>query len=521
MARTRPIATIKIFNEVDVAVIGLRPTEYFVLSDMYALKTAGYFFNPKFTTGGWDGFKRFFTVNGKTSIHLLPEIIPVLTELGYDFKLIDKRDKINIKIPHVDSTYLSDFGWTLEDHQVEVVNTLIENRGGMIKAGTGAGKTACCWVLHDIVYKHTGFETLVIVPTSDLIHQTVAEFNKFSDDVGLWGDSHKDTAHPIVVSTWQTLQNQPGFVAKYKHMIMDECHGGRNFESQVNKILNDYGKNCYIKSGMTGTFPEHPCELRTLFCAMGPVRYEVSARELIDIGWLAELTLKIVTLIEDFEEEYQQFLKENEEADEDDRLEGDDIPNKKEFTKMMFPEYPHETKYISTNEKRNEFIANLVIGKAESMKGSGNSVVLVNTVKHGKALEKLIPNSKFIYGKDKTKVRKEMFDLFSVEDDVTMITTFGLAAIGLNIPRIFNVYMIDAGKSFIRVIQTIGRGLRKAHDKNNVNIFDVNSNLHYSNQHLNKRKKFYGTENHPVDEHLLVDYKLGTVKIKKPPKRKG
>ena len=101
--------------------------------------------------------------------------------------------------------------------------------------------------------------------------------------------------------------------------------------------------------------------------------------------------------------------------------------------------------------------------------------------------------------KTETRTRKSVF--------LTMITTYGLAAIGLNIKRIFNIYMIDPGKSFIRVIQTIGRGLRKAFDKNIVNVYDIHSNLHYNASHKRKRVKFYKTEEHPITDTHKINYR--------------
>lgn len=504
------VATIKIDNEVDAYVLGLKPSEYNVLSDSFAIPAKNFWFTPKYKAKVWDGKIRFFARNGKTYVNLLPEIVPILKGLGYTLKLKDSRDKLSIKVPLIDKHYLQDFGWTLGDHQVDIVNTNIRHNGCMIKAGTGAGKTVCCWILHDLYYKHCGFETLIIVPTIDLIHQTVQEFKQFSDDVGLWGDSVKDTNHPVVVSTWQTLQKNESFVGKYKHIILDECHSGKDFASQINSILNKYAKNCYIKSGMTGTFPEDKAEFRTLEMALGKIEYEITARDLIDSGWNAELRLTLMQLNEDFHDKYAKYLEEwpnlvLEFKRNDPEYEiPDSPPTYAQFKKELFSEYTTETRYLEENTERNEFIASFVTSKTKSV---GNSVVLVSHVKHGKALEKLIPGSVFIYGKDKTKKRKEMFDLFSNANDVIMITTFGLASIGLNIKRIFNIFAVDGGKSFIRVIQTIGRGLRKAPDKHKLNFYDVYGNLPYALKHKNDRVKFYKSEDHKINKTYKIDYR--------------
>jgi superfamily II DNA or RNA helicase len=492
-------AKIKLLNEVDAVVIGLGPGEYAAICDAFKLQTPNYFFNPKYKAKIWDGYHRFFTKNGKVCINLLPDIIPIIKDFGYEISIIDTRDKISLNVPKIDKHYLADFGWTLGDHQVNAINALTQNNGGMIKGGTGAGKTVCCWVLHDLYYTHCGLETLIIVPTTDLIYQTVLEFNEFSKDVGLWGDSKKDIDHPVVVSTWQTLMNQEDFVRKYKHIIMDECHGGKNFISQANKILNEYGSNCYVKTGMTGTFPPHPCDLRTLRCSLGQILYEIPAKELIDQGWLSTMVLTVLGLDEDLRPDYDIYLENFK-------------PSKKfpkpltfsEYKKALYPEFANERGYLSKNYERNLFISEFVKAKTEQ---SGNSVILVNTKKQGTLLEEMIPGSVFIYGDKTTKVRKEQFNMFAERDDVIMITTYGLAAVGLNIKRIFNIFMVDAGKSFVRVIQTLGRGLRKADDKDVVNVYDIYSNLYYSEKHIRERIAFYKEEGHTIDHKHIIKYK--------------
>ena len=51
--------------------------------------------------------------------------------------------------------------------------------------------------------------------------------------------------------------------------------------------------------------------------------------------------------------------------------------------------------------------------------------------------------------------------------------------------------LIEPGKSFVRVIQSIGRGIRKAEDKDYPHVVDITSNPKYSKRHLTKRKAFY------------------------------
>ena len=73
----------------------------------------------------------------------------------------------------------------------------------------------------------------------------------------------------------------------------------------------------------------------------------------------------------------------------------------------------------------------------------------------------------------------------------TFVENNNMAAVGINIPRIFNLVLVEPGKSFVRVIQSIGRGIRKADDKDHVEIWDITSTCKFAKRHLTQRKKFY------------------------------
>ena len=97
----------------------------------------------------------------------------------------------------------------------------------------------------------------------------------------------------------------------------------------------------------------------------------------------------------------------------------------------------------------------------------------------------------------KVKDRKEQYDEVKEADKKVIIATYGVAAVGINIPRIFNLVLIEPGKSFVRVIQSIGRGIRKAEDKDFVQIWDITSTCKYAKRHLGHRKKFYKEAQYP------------------------
>lgn len=103
----------------------------------------------------------------------------------------------------------------------------------------------------------------------------------------------------------------------------------------------------------------------------------------------------------------------------------------------------------------------------------------------------------FISGAVKGKDRKEDYDDFKTNNSKVSIATYGVAAVGINIPRIFNLVLIEPGKSFVRVIQSIGRGIRKAEDKDFVNIWDITSTCKFAKRHLTERKRYYKEAKYP------------------------
>jgi len=123
---------------------------------------------------------------------------------------------------------------------------------------------------------------------------------------------------------------------------------------------------------------------------------------------------------------------------------------------------------------------------------TGNTLVLVDRVAAGHALAELLGESAvFVSGATKAKDRQDEYDEISVSSGKIIIATYGIAAVGINIPRIFNLVLVEPGKSFVRVIQSIGRGIRKAEDKDHVEIWDVTSTCKFAKRHLTKRKVFY------------------------------
>ena len=135
----------------------------------------------------------------------------------------------------------------------------------------------------------------------------------------------------------------------------------------------------------------------------------------------------------------------------------------------------------------------------DSVATTGNTLILVDRISAGEILQKKIKDSVFISGDTKNADRKEHYDEVSTAKNKIIIATYGVASVGINIPRIFNLVLIEPGKSFVRVIQSIGRGIRKAEDKDHVEIWDLTSSCKFAKRHLTQRKKFYKEANYPYN----------------------
>jgi superfamily II DNA or RNA helicase len=213
-----------------------------------------------------------------------------------------------------------------------------------------------------------------------------------------------------------------------------------------------------IRWAVTGTIPKEDFEKRSLQVAIGEVVGTIKASDLQDKGVLSNCHVNIVQMI--------------------------DHPE--------FKQYQDELKYLLETEGRLQYMAALI----EKASVDGNTLVLVDRVEAGKTLASLIPGAVFLSGATKSANRKEQYDSIATSDNGVTICTYGIAAVGINVPRVFNVFLIEPGKSFIRVIQSIGRGLRKAEDKDFVNIYDITSSCKFAKRHLTKRKAFYTESNY-------------------------
>lgn len=494
------VCKIVLIDEVNCACLGMSHDHNMYFFEKYGIHTENYFFSPKYQLGSWDGKIRYFHKTGKTFITLLDEIIPDIVEFGYEIELDDKRNSLPVIPEPIDENFFSSVNdkegnpWKVRDYQVEMVNSLLASSNGIGIAGTGAGKTSMCAALA-LSYERAGnLRSIIIVPDTTLTDQTRKSYASFGLDVGEYSGSVKDLAHKHVVATWQTLQNNPQVVTEFQMVIVDECQGLRG--AVLTTLLNDYGKHISYRFGVTGTLPEGESDAIAVRIAVGSVQFEIPAHVLIEAGHLSTLDIDIIQLVVNLKPQYEKFKEEVK-----DDIELSKITYAK-FKNSYFPDFTSEKKFLHSQPSRMDWIANDLKNKAML---TGNVLCLINGVAFGRKLAAKIEGAVFLHGKDETKVRQQIYEEFDNSDNLIVIATVNIAGTGLDITRIFNLVLVDIGRSFIRVIQAIGRGLRKGGDKNHVFVSDICSDLKYSRRHCTKRISHYKDAKYPHKKRS-VDY---------------
>ena len=479
-------------DEVNVKLEGLELGDRKTLMKMFEYEMPGARYLPSVRLGRWNGKVSYFSLGGSTYINLLPEILPLLDQAGYDIELNDLREySTTFNFTQVSDTLFATHVWPkkhtmegqpimLRDYQVEVINRFLKNPQCIQEVATGAGKTITTAALSYSIQDYG--RSIVIVPNKSLVTQTEEDYKNVGLDVGVYFGDRKEIGKTHTICTWQSLNNMlkktkageaeipiGEFIENVVCVIVDEVHQAK--ADALKTLMTSVFSHVPIRWGLTGTIPKAKFESQALFVSIGPVVGKLSASELQDKGVLAQCHVNIVQLKDDVE----------------------------------FNNYQSELKYLTEDDKRLDAIANLI----NKVKDTGNTLILVDRISAGKELQRRLsnifsllkdaPDVAFVSGETNLTERKENYDEVATATNKIIVATYGVAAVGINIPRIFNLVLLEPGKSFVRVIQSIGRGIRKAEDKDFVQIWDITSTCKFAKRHLTQRKTFYKEASYPFD----------------------
>ena len=470
-------------DEVNIKFEGLELETRRKLANKFKVDVPWARYQPSYRLGRWDGTVAFFGIGGTGYMCHLEQILDIVTKDGYEVDVEDQRQHIDLQFNKVSENYWADLGKTwpkghpaegqpiiLRDYQYEAINKFLENPQCLQEIAPGAGKTITTATLSHCCEKYG--RTIIIVPNKSLVEQTEEDFCNVGLDVGVYYGDRKDLGKTHTICTWQSLNvldkkskddDELLTLREFFHdvvaIIVDEVHQAK--AEVLKNILTRDLANCPIRWGLTGTIPKQKFESESIFASIGPVINRITAHELQQKDVLAQCHVEVLQTIE---------IKE-------------------------FRSYAEELKYLVTDSDRIDWLAK----KIQNIADTGNTLVLIDRIETGKMLSERLPNIDFISGAVKTKDRKESYDEIKTSSNNIIVATYGVAAVGINIPRIFNLVLVEPGKSFVRVIQSIGRGVRKAEDKDFVQIWDITGGTKYAKRHLTERKKFYKDAKYPFN----------------------
>ena len=457
------------------------------LNEFFSFFVPGYKFMPAFRNKLWDGKIRLFNIRNNTlPAGLIDHLEKFSEQRGYAID-VEKTEygypDNSANIEKVDPQEIINFihsinlPYEIRDYQFDAVCKALEKKRAILLSPTGSGKsliiyTLVRYFLSQIAEEHQ--KVLIVVPTTSLVEQMTNDFVDYGygqDNIHkIYSGKDKDTILSIVISTWQSIYklNNTWF-EQFGMVIGDECHGFKS--KSLTSIMNKCTEAPY-RFGTTGTLDgtqTHELVLQGLF---GRVHKVTTTRTLQDNDTLAKLEIKRLVL------EY-----------------------KEDFGKRS---YQDEIDYIVRHEKRNQFIRNLTLDQ------KGNTLVLFQFVeKHGKILFDLIEDKAhddrkvfFVSGATDTSDREAIRKITEKQKDAIIVASLGTFSTGINIRNLHNIIFASPSKSQIRVLQSIGRGLRKSDDGRVTQLYDITDDLsngstqqNFALLHSYERLKMYKAEN--------------------------
>ena len=467
-------------NEVYLILSDLDPAINQELADFFTFEVPGFKFMPMYRNRMWDGKIRLFSpATGEIYVGLLPYIKKFCdsNKISYILEEGVESDK------HLDGKSAAGFIKSLKpksqgkslkirDYQVEAFQLAISRNRALLVSPTASGKSL---VIYSLVryYQLMGLKTLILVPTTSLVEQMYTDFEDYGWSSGtycqkIYQGHNKKVQKDVVISTWQSIYKMPRpYFRQFGAVFGDEAHlfKAKSLTGILTKL-----DTCEYRFGLTGTLDGTQTHRLVLEGLFGKAKYVVTTKELIDNKTLSSLEIKCIVL--KYPDEDRQIVR--------------------EF------DYGAELEYIVTKAERNTFLCNLV-GHC-----NGNTLCLFQFVeKHGEPLYKLIKDKYkdrkvfFVYGGVNTDTREQIREIVEKEHGAIIVASYGTFSTGINIRNVNNIVFASPSKSKIRVLQSLGRGLRLGDKSQSLRVFDladdlsIDSKLNFTLRHFRERINIY------------------------------
>ena len=460
------------------------------LSEFFSLKPEGYQFSPKYKARVWDGTIRLFQpMRPVLYVGLYPHLKKFCNERDY---ILEAPKQIG-QPENIADGYIEELAEEINcrfkprDYQIEYINNALRNRRSLSLSPTSSGKSLIIYLIQQHYYRALGLRTLIIVPTISLVHQMAGDFVDYGCDENdiykIQGGVDKNTKAAIVISTWQSLVKQDkDWFSQFGCVIGDEAH---TFQAKSLTTIMHKLEHCEYRHGFTGTLKSAESKTHRLILegCFGEVKRIVSTKKLMDEGTVADFEVKAIIL--NHSNEVKTAFK---------KAMGQ--------VKDTVRKWPAEREFIVNHVGRNNFIKNLV----HSLENQNNLILFDLVEKHGKVLAPLLEKEgrelHFIYGATKGEERERIRHLVENDPDKkhNILASYGVFSTGVNIKRLDNVIFASSSKSEIKVLQSIGRSLRKAEDSQNAVLYDIADDLsigsyeNYTLKHFKQRIEIYSAE---------------------------
>lgn len=449
------------------------------LYEYFSFYVPGFQFTPQFKKKLWNGKIYLYNLRLQLLYHGLTSYIEkfcqdrnytyhfdTLVVLTENWSLAEAQQFItSLELP-------SQF--TVRDYQLHTVVQAIRHRRQLIVSPTGSGKSLILYCLVRYLLHRDLSRILVIVPTTNLVEQLTSDFSLYGWDTDTYvhkqyAGKDKTTKKCVTITTWQSIYEFPSsYFEQFDAVFGDECH---LFKAKSLQTIMTALTRTLFRIGLTGTLDGTKTHRLVLEGVFGPVYEATKTKELIASDTLADITIKSLIL----------------------KYDADTCKQVKDFN------YQQELDFVVQHVKRNRFIANLALSL------EGNTLILYQFVdKHGEVLYNLIksmtPDNRpisIVHGGVEADDRESIRHTINQSDRSIVLGSYGTFSTGINIPNLHNIIFASPSKSRIRVLQSIGRGLRRTDDKTTMTLYDIADDLrtgktmNYLLDHYIERTTFY------------------------------
>ena len=483
-------------NEVYLKITDIEPSLAAEVNDFFTFEVPGFKYMPAYRNKTWDGKIRLYNiVTGEIYMGLLPYIEEYLQNNGELYELEEGLRSERDVARSVVQGFVRGLRPTLNgrrikirDYQIDAIAHAIATNRSLLISPTASGKSLIIYCLVRY-YQMMELKTLILVPTTSLVEQMYKDFEDYGWSSGtycqkIYQGYDRKVEKDVVISTWQSLHRMPrAYFRQFGAVFGDEAHlfKAKSLTGIMTKL-----DTCEYRFGLTGTLDGTQTHRLVLEGLFGKAKYVVTTKELIDNKTLSNLKINCIVL--KYPDEDRQIVK--------------------DF------EYASELEYIVTKIERNNFLCDLV-GHCV-----GNTLCLFQFVeKHGEPLYNII-NDKykdrkvfFVYGGVSTDTREEIREIVENETDAIIVASYGTFSTGINIRNIDNIVFASPSKSKIRVLQSLGRGLRLGDKSKSLKVFDLADDLTSAGGKLNFTLRHFQQRLNIYDEQKF-DYKIDKVKLK-------